>query len=340
MELVIRDKSKIQSISIMRVIAMFMIVFFHSFYFYTKNWWVLGGIVINKWDKVATFLDIIDLPMFMYISGYLFGYLFLHKEKYRDTKAFITSKFKRLILPYLFWGIFQIMVLPSIFGWKSIFTGSGHLWFLLVLFEIFVVVIFSANYLCCQISVRIFEQYIMAFVVVFFLFHFISGHHSFLCIHSFFYYLPSFMIGIYSARFRFLQLFTCKSSLIVMLVSLVVLGCFILNYSNCNFIVDYICRLVIGLTIVVSIHALLNTIVIPDANRLYLVVSHFDKFSLGIYIFHQIVINIFLSIDGVDAFLNIHFNIGPFVIFTVGFLGAWFLSYLFFYNKLLKWTIG
>ena len=61
---------KIRSVSVMRVIAMLMIVCFHSLCFYTHRWWIFGGVYIPLWDKIASCLDAIDLPMFFFISGY------------------------------------------------------------------------------------------------------------------------------------------------------------------------------------------------------------------------------------------------------------------------------
>ena len=337
----IADSSiKIQSISIMRVVAMFMIIFFHSFFFYSGNWWALGGVSVPKWNRVAALLDIIDLPMFMYISGYLFGYLFIYKEKYRDRYTFIISKAKRLLLPYLIWGIFQIIIMPYIFDWKSIFTGSGHLWFLLALFGIFVIVILFADLLFFKTSKRSFIVLLLSCIVVFVLFHLLSIHHSFLCIHSLLYYLPSFVIGIFFARFIDMCTISTIYTLMVLIVALFLLGCYIYSDIEQNYIFSYICRLVLGWSIIISSHVLLSKIYFSDTSTYYLVISHFDKHSMGVYIFHQIVINVFLQIHGVRSYLNSYYDVGPFAIFIVGFLGAWLLSYLFLHNKYLKWAIG
>ena len=131
---------KIESISIMRVMAMFMILLFHGFYFYADNLWYFGGITIPIWDKADTFLDIIDLPMFVFISGFLFGHLFCFKGKYRDKKRFLYGKAKRLLLPYFIWGLLPIVITPSLFTWQGLLTGSGHLWFLLMLYGVFVII--------------------------------------------------------------------------------------------------------------------------------------------------------------------------------------------------------
>ena len=104
------DKDKLQYVSAIRVMAMLMIITFHSMLFYTGKWWIFDGPVIPIWVKASTFLDVIDLPMFVFIAGYLFGYLYKYKNKYRNKAHFIIGKTRCLMVPYLFWGLFLIFM--------------------------------------------------------------------------------------------------------------------------------------------------------------------------------------------------------------------------------------
>ena len=105
---------RLKYVSAMRVMAMMMIVAFHSMLFYTGKWWVFGGPVIPLWVKVSSFLDAIDLPMFVFIAGFLFGHLYKFKGKYRDKRQFVIGKARRLLVPYLAWGLFLVYVLPPV----------------------------------------------------------------------------------------------------------------------------------------------------------------------------------------------------------------------------------
>lgn len=107
--------------------AMMMIVAFHSMLFYNGKWWVFGGPVIPLWVKTSAFLNAIDLPMFVFISGFLFGHLYKYKHKYRDRKQFVIGKARRLLVPYLAWGLFLVYLLPPFNQLGELLTGISHL---------------------------------------------------------------------------------------------------------------------------------------------------------------------------------------------------------------------
>ena len=103
---------KFDEISIMHVLAMTMIVAFHSMCFYNGRWTKVNAIDIPIWNKVSTFLDVIDLNMFVFISGYLYGYLYIYRNKYRHPSEVIRNKAVRLLIPYCFWGIIMVVSFP------------------------------------------------------------------------------------------------------------------------------------------------------------------------------------------------------------------------------------
>ena len=75
------NTKRFDEISIMRVLAMTMIVAFHSMCFYNGRWVKVNAITIPFWTKVSSFLDVVDLNMFVFISGYLYGYLYIYRNK-------------------------------------------------------------------------------------------------------------------------------------------------------------------------------------------------------------------------------------------------------------------
>ena len=64
------QSKKFEEISIMRVMAMTMIIAFHSLCFYNGRWGKVDAINIPFWYKISYILDVIDLNMFVFISGY------------------------------------------------------------------------------------------------------------------------------------------------------------------------------------------------------------------------------------------------------------------------------
>lgn len=310
----------------MRVMAMLIIILFHSLCFYTHRWWVFGGEYILFWDKIASFLDSVGLPMFIFISGYLFGFSNTEKKKYQNKNAIIKAKAKRLMLPYLFWGFFLIITMPSINEWKDMMTGISHLWFLLVLFEIFMITIPIVNWLCQKAECWQFIGVILSSYILFFLYHTLSPHHAIFAIHTTLNYLPFFFMGIACYRFKITQKIDTLGAKITLVISLSILALYTYGSSISSFIINTLSIHILGASIAMSLLIILNNT--NYHRKSYYIVGHFDKLSMDIYILNQIIINALLLTNGVVPFLNIHYKTGPLIIFITGFLIPWGGAYI------------
>lgn len=94
-------------------------------------------------------INVIEMPLFMSVSGYVFKYSI---DKDTTYCAFLFSKVKRILLPYLFVGLFWMVPLHYITGACGesdnyinaainsvlLMKSPGQLWFLISLFLIFV----------------------------------------------------------------------------------------------------------------------------------------------------------------------------------------------------------
>lgn len=49
------------------------------------------------------------MPLFIFISGFIYSYNKLERDKYSDKNLFIENKFKRLIIPYILVGVFYVI---------------------------------------------------------------------------------------------------------------------------------------------------------------------------------------------------------------------------------------
>ena len=130
-----------------RSILIVLLVFFHSFA-------PFGG----GWEQIDNYPDIraywwLDwlsyafmLESFVFISGFLFGYQVRTKgEEKLVFKSLIWGKFKRLIIPCIFFSFFYILCFkefPNSFFLLvyDLLRGEGHMWFLPALFWCFVMV--------------------------------------------------------------------------------------------------------------------------------------------------------------------------------------------------------
>ncbi|MDD6039011.1 MAG: acyltransferase [bacterium] len=145
--------------NILKVITTILVVFAHSSRMYTGK----GVVIPANSSEVLSFLTewvySFHMPLFISISGMVYGYCVEDKGKYRNTLKFLSSKMKRLIIPYFVFGIAYVAPCMVLFKftsesyfrycWNGILlaTDARHLWYLVVLFEIFVLCAAGQNVL-------------------------------------------------------------------------------------------------------------------------------------------------------------------------------------------------
>lgn len=123
-------------IDLCRGIAAILMILGHSFIVYpvdiSKIWWCSG---------MEHFIYTFHMELFFVVAGVVYNC--------SDYKAFIKTKFYRLVIPYLFFGILTMLfkayggnaingVEPIGYGIKKLILYGGNYWFLYVLFIIFV----------------------------------------------------------------------------------------------------------------------------------------------------------------------------------------------------------
>ena len=225
------QSKKFDEITIMRVMAMTMIVAFHSMCFYNGRWAKVDAIMIPFWYKTSSFLDVIDLNMFVFISGYLYGYLYIFRNNY----------------------------------------------------------------------------------------------------------FPAFMIGYLCAKLRVGWLMPNWSYILLPFVLLLL---YVLIWYNIPlpWILITLVRTLCGYTICIFLLIILSKVTMSDRTRRVFV--EIERLSMGLYIFNQIAMDTVFSIPILHQWFEIHWEIGPFILFLIGFFPPMLLSYVFNKYKFLKWTIG
>lgn len=142
------DKKLIYEVSIIRPIVILLLVFLHSFTKiasgadYQNDYQLCEGYKWLCWIISGFRIETIAL-----VAGYIFAFQSLTLCRKYEFKPFIIKKFKRLIVPMLFFGIFYYICFfldVNNFSLKdffiSIFSGCGHLWFLPMLFWCFIAI--------------------------------------------------------------------------------------------------------------------------------------------------------------------------------------------------------
>ena len=150
-------KTELKNCTFVKTILMLMVVLYHSMIFWTGNWFsaaspvyaseVLGGI--------SRYLNTFLTQGFAFVSGYIFYYIKCEKNGYSSFGVFIKNKSLRLLVPYAFislvWVIpiqmiFSDVSLNDIFIKYALGTSPSQLWFLLMLFDTFVISYFLSRF--------------------------------------------------------------------------------------------------------------------------------------------------------------------------------------------------
>ena len=141
---------RLSQIGNIRALCIFLVVLGHSIILYSSGWDLYETAVsVPFLDLLKKFIDIIQMPLFFSLSGYLF--VFTHGKK-RGFLPLLKNKALRLLVPYLGISVCFLLPLRLAIGYPSyqgmavrtflqkLLTSSdvGHLWFLPALFCVFV----------------------------------------------------------------------------------------------------------------------------------------------------------------------------------------------------------
>lgn len=195
----------------------------------------------DMWIKIRKIIYLYHMPLFMFLSGFLY----VHKSPtiscINDYKLFIKKKLKRLMLPYLSMGIcvallkfifqkFSVLgqsidhqfYMYLLFNPEAYFTVSGgyarFLWFLYTLFVIFAIF---------PVLEIIFKNHIYILIFALLLSYF--EYPAYFCINHAIYYLPHFTFGAITyhylkinnnVRSRKIMVITLFSAVVVLLTPL------------------------------------------------------------------------------------------------------------------------
>lgn len=229
-----------------------------------------------------------------------------------------------MIVPWIIWSVcFNFILYHDIPDWRLFFGGGyKHLWFLLMLFWLFLVSpIF--NYYCSQNS-RIAKYGFLVLLIMF----------SWLFTRNPFRQAPLlFSVSITYMCFFYLGCLLTEHRLHINNVILLtnVFGYFILPVIKLPMDLNILMSNIIVVCIIICVVDKLENIFLKDS---YLLFS-LSKSSMGIYIFHHVIIDVLLTYTWIVSLLN-NFQWCPFFLFVFVFFISWLISNFFFLNKYLK----
>ena len=297
--------NRLNNVTYVRVVATFMVVAYHSICFYTTRWNYTAAPQIAIYENLAELLNRIDMPAFVFISGYLFSKQ-ISRNKFNNSTEIILYKVKRLLIPYIFWMIVNLIIVPESLTLTKLLNGFNHLWFLPMLLQLFLVAIISIplwtklskrESLLCWACMHVFF-----FVAYYKGWNIPAGH-----IKTF---LSAFYLGIITEKHHLHH--TTKGFIKYILpfaIIIYILSC-IFPLTDNPAIRDFIIK-TSAYTIIFSVMTLMKTIKDISNPTITLV----DKYSMGIYILHHIFIQFSLLFNPVILFLTSHIVIGPLLLF-------------------------
>lgn len=273
-----------QRICNLRAIAILMVVLGHSVILYSPSWTLYESDIICTPLAVAhRIIDIIQMPLYFSISGYLFYY---SQGRNTDFVCFTKNKVKRLLVPFLVFSLCWMVPIKLLINYsgyqnqsimaiivKKILWGNdnGHLWFLVALFLIFVVMYFVCRYLYTHKNDKL---NVVVMVVLLILSFFSHGLRAVPCLRNAALYMFWFFVGFLFNYYH--QHFTARKKVIsvvgVIASITAIIFYFAIPYSVVKYIAAFLC-----------VATLYN--IVP--NRTNQFTRKLDEDSYGIYLFHS-----------------------------------------------------
>lgn len=137
---------------VLKALTVLLVILGHITVMYTADgvFHCVAGSRLLVW--LATYIYTFHMPVFFMLSGCVYGWG-IRAGKYRRAGSFLLKKTKRLLAPYLLFGVLLVVPVVRLCGLSELTVPQGwlhdillavqprHLWYVLVLFEIFLLTV-------------------------------------------------------------------------------------------------------------------------------------------------------------------------------------------------------
>ncbi len=149
------SNKELDNCTFVKVLLMLLVVIYHSCVFWHGDWFTEATIVQPSkfFQVIPSWLNSFHIWGFTLVSGFIFSYLQSIKH-YNNIYDLAKKKFRRLIIPYFFictvWVIpitqyFDHYPISTLITKYLLGTSPSQLWFLLMLFDLFIIAWLSEN---------------------------------------------------------------------------------------------------------------------------------------------------------------------------------------------------
>lgn len=284
--------------------------------------------------SITEYIYLFHMPVFVAVSGSLYYYLKRELNKYKNTKRYVINKFERLLVPYFFIAIFALLPTLYVLGLQNnigyyliknilLLAGPNHLWYLVMIFNIFIIFDYFENAFFVNNFFSIFTFLLILNI-------FSHKLPSIFQINGTFEYFVFFYFGYYiQMKFNYLkEILQNKFSLIISFIGTIVIYCLCNNVSE-NMIIIIILKKFVAILGIIMIYSLSLEINKRITNNIF---EKFSDYSFGIYLLHPIIIYIIYHLIRNNIF-NVYITVV--IIFIVTFFTS-----IFVINLLRKINLG
>lgn len=318
------------NLTLYRVIAMTMVVFYHCTCYYASPTWPFGEGPYNSIMKVlTTLMGGIHMPVFVFISGYLYWGL-KHKGHYDSLLLFYKNKALRLLVPYFVIGGGVLLIFSDLYRIEQLLYRICHLWFLQMLFGLFILSPGLWYLLETVKSDRLATGLVTASFLIFPFF----AEINFLEITKIFYFLPFFLLGYILQRRGLTETYKDWK------FWLSLIGSFALLFALCpqSLFMDKVIKEYASFLVIIVV-TLIPNFAIPVGVKLQ--VKNISDNSMGIYLFHQIIVACLMMTPAIKDWLDTtNCYLGVLFLFSTTFVSSWLLSIICNQYRLTQLLIG
>lgn len=266
-------------ISNLRVLAILFVVFGHSIIIYDPVWTTYSTPYHSTFlVALKHFINLFQMELFFSLSGFLFFYT---AQKGFQFNTLLKKKFVRLIIPFLFIGLFYLIPMRFIADYPPYenlsflrivysvlsFNDCGHLWFLPTLFGIFIV----AAILTYKNKLRV--EYMLCIIAILYI---LSPYFESMILRATSKYLLFFFLGYFINKYK---TFLLNHQRRFIYSGLAIIGFFLISYI---LVWHNQSRIIISLTSTIII----ITLYYFTPHKTNRCISWLDKNCYGIYLFH------------------------------------------------------
>lgn len=318
-------KDKLLEVTFLRVLAVLSLVAWHSYCSYIC--WDIADSPLNEtYTLLFRFLTPdAYMPVFTFVSGYLFYYLLIEKGKYADFKEFLKNKVNRLLIPYLVLGFVINMTQIGRQNPLELLVGApNHLWYCLMLFYCFIA--------CWLIEKKLSPKYNIIAMFLSFLFVMAVGSHNIMRL-PLGVWMPTYYYGYFYLGFL---VFKYKTEVLTMVrkywMLLVVVYVTTILYSLHNHL---LILTTLSFTLLLYYVAYMVKNSLGGAKLLEATwVKEIEKCSFGIYVFHQWIIWNVTRYEPFQPFIGQHYILFPLTLYISVFIVSLLLTRLLVKTKI------